>query len=136
MRVFGLDYAGKHPDEFLVNQFENDLNVLSHYETTGPEIMKQTKGKIDAFCMTVGTAGCFMGVAKYLKEQNKNIKTFVVEPEGCRPIKGLEITKPLHLLQGIYFINFEFKCFSNANNIFNFLNRIWLWSSTISYELW
>ena len=41
-----------------------------------------------------------MGVSKYLKEKNKNIKCFVVEPEGCRPIKGLPITKPLHLLQG------------------------------------
>ena len=51
MRVFGLDYHAKHSDEFLVNQFENELNVLSHYETTGPEILKQTGGKIDAFCM-------------------------------------------------------------------------------------
>lgn len=40
-----------------------------------------------------------MGVSKYLKEKNNNIKCFVVEPEGCRPIKGLPITKPLHLLQ-------------------------------------
>lgn len=51
MRVFGLDYHAKHSDEFLVNQFENELNVLSHYETTGPEILKQTGGKVDAFCM-------------------------------------------------------------------------------------
>lgn len=38
--------------------------------------------------MTVGTAGCFMGVSKYLKEKNKNIKCYCVEPDGCRPIKG------------------------------------------------
>ena len=49
--MFGLDYHAKNPDLFLVNQFENELNVLSHYETTGPEILKQTGGKVDAFCM-------------------------------------------------------------------------------------
>lgn len=100
MRVFGLDYAAKHPDEYLVNQFENELNVQSHYETTAPEIWKQTNGKVDAFCMTVGTAGCYMGVSKYLHEKNPKIKCYVVEPAGCRPIKGEKITKPLHLLQG------------------------------------
>ena len=100
MRVFGLDYAAKHSDCYLVNQFENELNVLSHYETTAPEIWKQTNGKVNAFCMTVGTAGCYMGVSKFLKEKSKDIKCFVVEPEGCRPIKGLPIIKPLHLLQG------------------------------------
>ncbi|KAK4337146.1 hypothetical protein RND71_043364 [Anisodus tanguticus] len=111
MRAFGLDYAAKNPDKYLCNQFENELNVLSHYETTGPEIYKQTNGKIDAFCMTVGTAGCFMGVSKYLKEKNPNIKAFCVEPEGCQPIKGLEITKPLHLLQGSGYgaVPFHFK---------------------------
>lgn len=52
------------------------------------------------YLKTVGTAGCYMGVSKYLKEKNQSIKCFVVEPEGCRPIKGEPITKPLHLLQG------------------------------------
>lgn len=50
-RINGMDYYAKHQDEFLVNQFENELNVLSHYETTGPEIFQQTGGKVDAFCM-------------------------------------------------------------------------------------
>ncbi|KAL0872099.1 hypothetical protein ABMA27_004520 [Loxostege sticticalis] len=85
---------------FYVNQFNNEGNSLSHYETTGPEIWKQTGHHVDAFVATVGTAGTFSGTAKYLKEQNPDIKTFVVEPAGSEPIKGDPITKPLHLLQG------------------------------------
>lgn len=85
---------------FYVNQFNNEGNSLSHYETTGPEIWKQTGHHVDAFVATVGTAGTFSGTAKYLKEQNPDIKTFVVEPAGSEPIKGEPITKPLHLLQG------------------------------------
>lgn len=51
------------------------------------EIWKQTNGKVDAFCMTVGTAGCFTGVSRYLCEKDPKIKCYAVEPEGCQPIK-------------------------------------------------
>ncbi|XP_028178009.1 uncharacterized protein LOC135077137 [Ostrinia nubilalis] len=85
---------------YYVNQFNNDGNSMSHYETTGPEIWKQTGHHVDVFVATVGTAGTFTGTSKYLKEQNPNIKTFVVEPAGSEPIKGEPISKPLHLLQG------------------------------------
>lgn len=87
-------------DAYYVNQFNNDGNSQSHYETTGPEIWKQTGHRVDAFLATVGTAGTFMGTSKYLKEQNPNLKSFVVEPAGSEPIKGDPVTKPLHLLQG------------------------------------
>lgn len=85
---------------YYVNQFNNDSNAMSHYETTGPEIWRQTGHHVDAFVATVGTAGTFMGTAKYLKEKNPKIQTYVVEPSGSEPIKGAPITKPLHLLQG------------------------------------
>ncbi|XP_030026070.2 cysteine synthase isoform X1 [Manduca sexta] len=85
---------------YYVNQFNNDANANSHYETTGPEIWRQTGQRVDAFVATVGTAGTFTGTARYLKEKNPEIKTFVVEPAGSEPIKGDAITKPLHLLQG------------------------------------
>ncbi|XP_063531346.1 cysteine synthase-like [Cydia strobilella] len=85
---------------FLVNQFHNDANVSSHYESTGPEIWRQTGGHVDAFVATVGTAGTFTGVSKYLKEKNPEVVTYVVEPEGAEPIAGKTITKPCHLLQG------------------------------------
>ncbi|XP_053203360.1 uncharacterized protein LOC128388040 [Panonychus citri] len=85
---------------YYVDQFNNQTNWLAHYEMTGPEIWRQTAGKIDAFLIGCGTGGCFVGTSKFLKEKNSNIKCFVVEPEGCQPIEGCTITKPLHLLQG------------------------------------
>lgn len=85
---------------YYVGQFSNPANSDAHYETTGPEIWRQTGHHVDAFVATVGTAGTFAGVSKFLKEQSSDIKTYVVEPTGAEPIKGDPITKPLHLLQG------------------------------------
>jgi cysteine synthase len=95
----GLELVDEH-GAFYVNQFNNESNCLSHYETTGPEIWRQTGQRVDAFVATVGTAGTFMGTSKYLKEKNPDLKAFVVEPTGAEPIKGDPVTKPLHLLQG------------------------------------
>lgn len=85
---------------YYVNQFNNDDNSKAHQETTGPEIWRQTGGRVDAFLATVGTAGTFTGVSCYLKSQNKDIVCVAVEPDGAQVIKGEPITKPLHLLQG------------------------------------
>jgi len=85
---------------YYVNQFNNDSNSLAHEETTGPEIWNQTGGRIDGFVATVGTAGTFMGVSRFLKKKNPDIKCVVVEPAGAEVIKGEPVTKPLHLLQG------------------------------------
>ncbi|CAK1586347.1 unnamed protein product [Parnassius mnemosyne] len=85
---------------YYVNQFNNEANAEAHYETTGPEIWRQTGHHVDAFVATVGTAGTFTGTSRYLKEKNPKLLSFVVEPSGSEPIKGKEITKPLHLLQG------------------------------------
>jgi cysteine synthase B len=75
---------------FIPNQFENENNVLAHYETTGPEIFAQTNGEIDVFVAGMGTTGTLMGVGRYLKEHNPNIKIIGVEPTKDHTIQGLK----------------------------------------------
>jgi cysteine synthase B len=75
---------------YMPNQFDNENNVLSHYETTGPEIFKQTNGMIDYFVAGIGTTGTIMGVGKYLKEKIPNIKIIGVEPAKGHAIQGLK----------------------------------------------
>jgi cysteine synthase B len=75
---------------FMPNQFENEHNVLAHYETTGPEIFTQTKGEVDIFVAGMGTTGTLMGVGKYLKEQKPGIKIVGVEPTKGHAIQGLK----------------------------------------------
>jgi len=82
------------PDQyFMPNQFENENNMLSHYETTGPEIFSQTNGKIDIFVAGMGTTGTIMGVGKYLKEKKPEIKIIGVEPPEGHRIQGLKNMK-------------------------------------------
>ncbi|MGY8991985.1 MAG: cysteine synthase A, partial [Rhodospirillales bacterium] len=65
------------------NQFDNVANRDGHYRTTGPEIWRQTDGKVDGFICAVGTGGTLAGIAKYLKEHNKNIKIGLADPGGA-----------------------------------------------------
>lgn len=71
-----------------VGQFVNVDNVEAHYRTTGPEIWEQTEGQVGALVLSQGTGGTVTGAAKYLKEQNPNVKVFVVEPAECDIIAG------------------------------------------------
>jgi cysteine synthase B len=75
---------------YMPNQFENENNVLAHYETTGPEIFSQTEGEIDIFVAGMGTGGTLMGVAKYLKEKKPQVKIVGVEPIVGHKIQGLK----------------------------------------------
>jgi cysteine synthase B len=75
---------------FMPNQFDNQANVLAHYETTGKEIIEQTGGKITHFVAGMGTTGTLMGVGKRLKEFNKDIKIIGVEPVLNHRIQGLK----------------------------------------------
>jgi len=80
----------KDPKYFMPNQFDNPDNVQAHYETTGPEIWKQTKGEITHFIAGMGTSGTLMGAGKYLKEKNPKIQIIGVEPEPNHKIQGLK----------------------------------------------
>jgi cystathionine beta-synthase len=70
------------PNSFYPNQYDNLSNTAAHYQTTGPEIWKQTEGKITHYVATVGTGGSMCGTAKYLKEQNANIITVGIDTYG------------------------------------------------------
>jgi len=70
----------KDPRYFMTNQFANEENWKAHYQTTGEEIWKQTNGKITHFVAGIGTSGTLMGVAKKLKEHNRNVQIIGVQP--------------------------------------------------------
>ena len=74
--------ATETPNSWYVNQYDNLSNSLAHYEQTGPEIWKQTEGKITHFVVGVGTGGTISGVGKYLKEKNPNIKIWGIDTYG------------------------------------------------------
>ena len=75
---------------FMPNQFDNEANVLAHYETTGKEIIEQTGGRITHFIAGMGTTGTLMGVSRRLKEFNGDIKIIGVEPVLHHRIQGLK----------------------------------------------
>lgn len=70
------------PGAFYLNQYHNKDNIEAHYQSTGPEIWRQTEGKIDILIGGVGTGGSMSGSGKFLKEQNPNVKIVGVDPEG------------------------------------------------------
>jgi cystathionine beta-synthase len=72
----------KERNGWLPDQYNNLSNRQAHYESTGPELWEQTEGKISAYIVSTGTGGSLCGTAKYLKEQNPNVKTIGIDPEG------------------------------------------------------
>ena len=75
---------------FMPNQFTNPNNPLAHYETTGPEIYKQTNGQIEFFVAGMGTTGTLMGISRFLREKLNHVKIVGIEPTPHHTIQGLK----------------------------------------------
>ena len=93
------NYAKKN-NAFLSNQFENENNVLAHYETTGKEIIEKLGNDIGGFVSGIGTGGTLMGIAKRLKEENENVKIYALEPDKM-PLLSHNRILGNHKIEGI-----------------------------------
>lgn len=87
------------PGSFMPRQFENPAGPMAHYRTTGPEIWRDTAGKVDALVACVGTGGTLSGTARYLREQNPHIYVAAVEPDASPLLSGGQAGP--HGIQGI-----------------------------------
>jgi cystathionine beta-synthase len=92
--------AEEIPGAFKPDQYRNEGNPRSHYETTGPEIWEQTGGALDALVIAVGTGGTITGTARYLKEQSPSVTIVGADPEGSIYTSGAEKQHP-YLVEGI-----------------------------------
>ncbi len=86
---------------FMPNQYENQANPQVHYETTGPEIFRQTGGAIDLFVAGMGTSGTLMGVGRYLREHKSTVRIIGVEPRPGHKVQGLKNMEEA-IVPGIY----------------------------------
>lgn len=100
----GIEYSREYADElvakgdyYMLNQFANPDNWGMHYRTTGPEIWRDTQGKITHFVSSMGTTGTIMGVSRYLKEQNPDVQIVGVQPTDGSSIPGIRRWSPEYL---------------------------------------
>ncbi len=89
-------HAKAQPDRYVMpNQYENQLNAEAHYRTTGPEIWRQTEGKVTHVFVSLGTCGTATGTSRFLKEKNPAVKVIAVQPSEGHDIPGLRNTSEL-----------------------------------------
>jgi cystathionine beta-synthase len=74
--------AKETPNSFMPNQYVNNANPMAHYKSTGPEIWRQTGGRLDVFVCGIGTGGTITGTGRFLKEKKKKVRVVGVDPEG------------------------------------------------------
>ena len=93
-------YARAQGDHYAMpNQYENEQNVQAHYQTTGPEIWRQTEGQITHLFVSLGTCGTVTGTGRFLKEKNPSVRIIAVQPTeghdvpGLRNVSQLEVSK-------------------------------------------
>ncbi|MFC2646665.1 MAG: cysteine synthase A [Coriobacteriaceae bacterium] len=82
------ELKARTPGAIIAGQFTNPANPKAHYQTTGPEIWKDTEGTVDAVVAGVGTGGTISGTAKFLKEEKPSVKGIAVEPYESRVLEG------------------------------------------------
>ncbi len=93
------ELAREIPGALIPGQFENPSNAAAHYDTTGPEIWRQTDGAVDIFVATVGTGGTLTGTGRYLKEKKPSLEVVAVEPAASPMLS--QGKSGLHRIQGI-----------------------------------
>jgi len=93
-------YARAQADKYVMpNQYENEENIRAHYETTGPEIWRQTEGRLTHLFLSLGTCGTVTGCGRFLKERNPDLRIVAVQPSeghdvpGLRNVRQLDVTK-------------------------------------------
>ena len=110
---------------FKPDQYNNEANVLAHYNGTGPEIWRQTRGRVTHFLATIGTSGTLMGTSRFLKEKNPNIQCIAVEPDS--PFHGIEGLKHMasSIKPGIYSEGgYDFKVPVSTEDAWDMQNRL------------
>jgi cysteine synthase B len=88
-RKVAAEMAEREPDSFFyANQYDNPANAMAHYRTTGPELLRQTQGRLTHFIAGLGTTGTLMGTGRYLRENLPQVELIAVQPDS--PLHGLE----------------------------------------------
>ena len=85
---------------FRADQFHHLGNPLAHYRHTGPELWRQSGGTITHFCDFAGSGGTYVGITRFLKEQDRAICCYIVEPDGAAALAGRTVDRPDHPIQG------------------------------------